>query len=144
MSIIGITGTFEGWVPDPTDLYYNGVNKEIVGLGSVAQFQNTRVYIKDIVDDTDDSTLLKLFHTSFDVTSYDKLIIEGLFRGYLGKTFHLTLYTPGTVGFAAEVKGTNATTLTFNISQVSKLGANTILGGSWLDIGSYFTRIWLE
>ena len=144
VSIIGITGTFEGWVPEPTDLYYNGVNKEIVGLGSVAQFQDTRVYIKDIVDDSDDSTLLKLFHASFDVTRYDKLIIEGLFKGYLGRTFHLTLYIPNTVGFAAEVKGTNATTLTFNISQISKFGANTILGGRWLDTGSYFTRIRIE
>lgn len=144
VSIIGITGTFEGWVPEPTDLYYNGVNKEIVGLGSVAQFQDTRVYIKDIIDDGDDATILKLFHSVFNITSYSKLIIEGLFKGYMGKTFTLWINDPTVVGFEAQITGVNATALTFNISQISKLGANTILGGRWLDIGSYFTRIRLE
>lgn len=45
--VINITGSWEGWVPTPQDLYYNGVNS--AGFKSVSgiEFQAERIYFNN-------------------------------------------------------------------------------------------------
>ncbi|MFR5342548.1 MAG: hypothetical protein ACLTGZ_13325, partial [Clostridium sp.] len=41
--ILGVQGNFEGWVPNPQDLYYNGVNSAGLILLYGWTFENTRI-----------------------------------------------------------------------------------------------------
>ena len=47
--ILGVQGNFEGWVPNPQDLYYNGVNSAGLILLYGWTFENTRIAFYMIV-----------------------------------------------------------------------------------------------
>ena len=66
---LGITGTWEGWVPFPQDMYYNGVNTNIEAVNGVI-FQNTQIGINA-------QNCEIAFLSTIDVKSYSSLIIEG-------------------------------------------------------------------
>lgn len=66
---LGITGSWEGWVPFPQDMYYNGVNTNIEAVNGVI-FQNTQIGINA-------QNCEIAFLSTIDVKSYSSLIIEG-------------------------------------------------------------------
>ncbi len=71
-----VVGTFEGWVPIATDLYYNGQNvagfePNNINTSDYASFDNNQISITGV-------TILKFKSTiTYDVRSYSKFIIEG-------------------------------------------------------------------
>lgn len=71
-----VVGTFEGWVPVATDLYYNGQNvagfePNNINTSDYASFDNNQISITGV-------TILKFKSTiTYDVRSYSKFIIEG-------------------------------------------------------------------
>ena len=85
-SIMGIIGSFEGWVPNPQDLYYNGVNSAgfTLGDGQGWYFENTRIHYKP--SSISGNTKAVVFSRAIDVRSYSKLILEGYFNGHSIRT----------------------------------------------------------
>ena len=78
-SIMGIIGSFEGWVPTPQDLYYNGVNVGGLQINLFAQ-ENTRLLMKGDYSTWNHRAIV--FPNTIDVRSYSKLIFEGQFLRY--------------------------------------------------------------
>lgn len=71
-----VTGTFEGWVPSPTDWYYNGVYQYGWNLYLTSRWrnENTRIYCYDA---TGSSGVIIRSTNYFDLRSYNKLTIYG-------------------------------------------------------------------
>lgn len=122
--ILGIQGNFEGWVPMPQDLYYNGANPGglTVDPNTGWRFENTRIhYVK-----AGQSGAVRAFTFSraIDVRSYSKFILEGRFEFIISnvtKSSRISLYAnPGTV--SVEVMGP-VNYVELNIEQVSTINA---------------------
>lgn len=111
--ILGIQGNFEGWVPMPQDLYYNGVNSGLTVNNAACTFENTRI---KLTSNFRSGTIFN-FSRTYDVRSYSKLILEGSFRIF-GTNMNATIEQEGTSGFIASVNiGGNTSRLEFDISQ---------------------------
>ena len=137
-SIMGIIGSFEGWVPNPQDLYYNGVNSAgfTLGDGQGWYFENTRIHYKP--SSISGNTKAVVFSRAIDVRSYSKLILEGYFNWSLNSNQYIMLYTQTSFG-DIEVRFKNpANIVEFNISQVT-----TINAGGWLGIGASVSEQWI-
>ena len=137
-SIMGIIGSFEGWVPTPQDLYYNGVNSAgfTLGDGQGWYFENTRIHYKP--SSISGNTKAVVFSRAIDVRSYSKLILEGYFNWSLNSNQYIMLYTQTSFG-DIEVRFKNpANIVEFNISQVT-----TINAGGWLGIGASVSEQWI-
>ena len=112
--ILGIQGNFEGWVPTPQDLYYNGVNSGLAGNYTACTFENTRIKLTSNFR----SGVIFNFSRTYDVRSYSKLILEGSFRVY-GTNMNATIQQESTSGVIASVNiGGDTSRLEFDISQV--------------------------
>ena len=136
--IMGIIGSFEGWVPNPQDLYYNGVNSAgfTLGDGQGWYFENTRIHYKP--SSISGNTKAVVFSRAIDVRSYSKLILEGYFNWSLNSNQYIMLYTQTSFG-DIEVRFKNpANIVEFNISQVT-----TINAGGWLGIGASVSEQWI-
>lgn len=142
-SIMGIIGSFEGWVPTPQDLYYNGVNSAGLILLYGWTFENTRIafYYGSLAG----SVPSFRFPNAIDVRSYSRLIFEGYFHWSTNSTMYCILNNPTQVSRANFNKG--ATYVALDISQVVTINANATINMS-LDKASggvcYITRIRLE
>lgn len=142
-SIMGIIGSFEGWVPTPQDLYYNGVNSAGLILLYGWTFENTRIAF--YYDSLAGSVPSFRFPNAIDVRSYSRLIFEGYFHWSTDSTMYCILNNPTQVSRANFNKG--ATYVALDISQVVTINANATINMS-LDKASggvcYITRIRLE
>lgn len=139
-----IVGTFEGWVPVATDLYYNGQNVAGFEAGSAStqtglSFDNNQMTIKS-------STVIILKSTkTYDVRSYSKFILEGNFIGSSNGTNITIKPNNGQGNVAFRMSGTQSqiiidiaalTSLTSGWSLHFGEASGTIIGG-----GSYIRRI---
>ena len=132
---MGIIGSFEGWVPTPQDLYYNGVKTQIPFVNSaVCADQNTRLYITNGT-----GVPFRLFHTNFDVRSYSALIFEGSFVSSGGPNGYFEVTLGNTIS-GVKLNG-NRSSFQFDISQVITMPANLQVSTKYLNVGCYFTRI---
>lgn len=137
VTIFGQTGAFEGWVPTPQDLYYNGVFTKQFTFPSIIAQENTRLLIK-----SNQTRRLFAFAEAIDVRSYSQLIFEGDFVNYFeaGSNYAISLET----GSGALVSGTTylpTNTVVFNITNVATIPANTDIYIYSLKYGSYINRI---
>ena len=141
--ILGVQGNFEGWVPNPQDLYYNGVNSAGLILLYGWTFENTRIAF--YYDSRAGSVPSFRFPNAIDVRSYSRLIFEGYFHWSMDSTMYCILNNPTQVSRANFNKG--ATYVALDISQVVTINANATINMS-LDKASggvcYITRIRLE
>ena len=141
--ILGVQGNFEGWVPNPQDLYYNGVNSAGLILLYGWTFENTRIAF--YYDSLAGSVPSFRFPNAIDVRSYSRLIFEGYFHWSTDSTMYCILNNPTQVSRANFNKG--ATYVALDISQVVTINANATINMS-LDKASggvcYITRIRLE
>lgn len=141
--ILGVQGNFEGWVPNPQDLYYNGVNSAGLILLYGWTFENTRIAF--YYDGHAGSVPSFRFPNAIDVRSYSRLIFEGYFHWSADSTMYCILNNPTQVSRANFNKG--ATYVALDISQVVTINANATINMS-LDKASggvcYITRIRLE
>ena len=141
--ILGVQGNFEGWVPNPQDLYYNGVNSAGLILLYGWTFENTRIAF--YYDSRAGSVPSFRFPNAIDVRSYSRLIFEGYFHWSADSTMYCILNNPTQVSRANFNKG--ATYVALDISQVVTINANATINMS-LDKASggvcYITRIRLE
>lgn len=71
VNVGGVVGTFEGWVPVATDLYYNGQNPAGLTLGSGFVFENTQIKMKSVYGQEIN------FTRAYNVQSFSKLVLEG-------------------------------------------------------------------
>lgn len=135
--ILGIQGSFEGWVPEAQDLYYNGVNT----AGFTAQdgwtFENMRIAFRQ--GGSSGALRALIFSRDYDVRSYSRLILEGYFAWTNSKNPYANLAAPSIVQQLTYNNG--ATNLTFDITQLT-----TIPNGSTVRIASqntvqYITRV---
>lgn len=132
-----VTGTFEGWVPSPTDWYYNGVYQYGWYLINTNFWrnENTRIYCYN-----NDNCHIKS-NNYFDLRSYNNLTIQGLLTSYYNEEIIITLYSgSSTLASVLGGSGTTVYTLTMDISQL------TTYTGLELRIapghaGNYITRI---
>lgn len=141
--ILGVQGNFEGWVPNPQDLYYNGVNSAGLILLYGWTFENTRIAF--YYNSRAGSVPSFRFPNAIDVRSYSRLIFEGYFHWSADSTMYCILNNPTQVSRANFNKG--ATYVALDISQVVTINANATINMS-LDKASggvcYITRIRLE
>ena len=132
-----VTGTFEGWVPNPTDWYYNGVYQYGWTLRQNGYWrnENTRIYCYKNGNGYVES------NNYFDLRSYSKLTIQGLLSSMYDESIVISLYSgSGLLERVLGGSGTTLYTLTMDISQL------TTYTGLRLQIapghvGNYITRI---
>lgn len=72
----GVTGTWEGYVANPTDLYYNGINN--------AGFRVTGGILdsNQITMNFGSNSLVLTSNIAYNLTGYSKVIVEGSFKNY--------------------------------------------------------------
>ena len=156
-SIMGIIGSFEGWVPTPQDLYYNGVNVGGLQINLFAQ-ENTRLLMKGDYSTWNHRAIV--FPNTIDVRSYSKLIFEGQFLRYWKNDpdngippswISLCRYkTYNSDEEIAKVKwdggyGASIGNFQLDISQLTTFEANKYyISIGYIAKGTYITRIRLE
>lgn len=141
--ILGVQGNFEGWVPNPQDLYYNGVNSAGLILLYGWTFENTRIAF--YYDSLAGSVPSFRFPNAIDVRSYSRLIFEGYFHWSADSTMYCILNNPTQVSRANFNKG--ATYVALDISQVVTINTNATINMSLNKASGgvcYITRIRLE
>ena len=140
VSIIGITGTFEGWVPTPQDLYYNGVNSAgfIIGDSRNWQFQNTKIQCLR----TDNITTVALiFKKTYDVRSYSKLILEGRFVSYSNYYDMVVGLSHSSQPYTNQVVKSYAASITLNIEALTTISMESNIIISDFESSTYINRI---
>lgn len=157
VTLCGVTGTFEGWVPIATDLYYNGqnVNGFAAHGNGYVRFDNTQIYFiktssfftgsENFDNPSSIGYVIMTFGKTIDVRSYSKLIFEGNFKGW-ASSGRVCAAVFGSNGSCYYTNGTamgstgSQTQLIIDITQASYINA-----GSFLKFGSaeksYITRI---
>lgn len=147
---MGIIGTFEGWVPSPQDLYYNGVNSGELTLNTYfCVFENTRIKFIKNVENTGGAHTITI-PNAIDVKSYSRLIFEGAFCKYNGNNnFVLSLVAPNNVYLASSsLTAIQSYFVELDISQVTTIPATSsfVISNLGTQYGqlSYITRIRLE
>ena len=141
---IKITGSFEGWVPTPQDLYYNGTNPAGFTINSnCAAFQNTRIVMTSESSSNEINTIQ--FTKSYNVQSYSKLIFEGQFDSIgTSSTSNRTLkiYIKDNGSYVASFSAMDAhlTSVTLDITNLKTINSGAVIF-TRIKQGNYFTRI---
>ena len=141
---IKITGSFEGWVPTPQDLYYNGTNPAGFTINSnCAAFQNTRIVMTSESSSSEINTIQ--FTKSYNVQSYSKLIFEGKFDSIgTSRTSNRTLkiYIKDNDSYVASFSAMDAhlTSVTLDITNLKTINSGAVIF-TRIKQGNYFTRI---
>lgn len=141
---IKITGSFEGWVPTPQDLYYNGTNPAGFTINSnCAAFQNTRIVMTSESSSNEINTIQ--FTKSYNVQSYSKLIFEGQFDSIgTSSTSNRTLkiYIKDNNSYVASFSAMDAhlTSVTLDITNLKTINSGAVIF-TRIKQGNYFTRI---
>ena len=144
LTIIKITGSFEGWVPTPQDLYYNGTNPAGFTINSnCAAFQNTRIVMTSESSSNEINTIQ--FTKSYNVQSYSKLIFEGQFDSIgTSSTSNRTLkiYIKDNGSYVASFSAMDAhlTSVTLDITNLKTINSGAVIF-TRIKQGNYFTRI---
>lgn len=154
-----VVGTFEGWVPLATDLYYNGANANgFVIYGAYARFENNRIYFiktsstlpsnSSYKDPNNDYGAFLKFGKTVDVRSYTKMIFEGSFYGptSAGKSNFAIFDSSGVMRYEQSDESGNIVPqkqIVIDITQSSYINAGSYMKFSGRD-GGYITRIRLE
>lgn len=137
VTIFGVKGTFEGWVPVATDLYYNGVNTHgFTADSGYFVFQNTQITC------TNNASVVFIsldFNKAINVKSYSKLILQGSLRSY-GSYFYWQLVTSNAYVWTPTASE-STTSLTIDITQLTQIPAISMLIFKELMPGSYINRI---
>lgn len=133
-----VVGTFEGWVPTPTDLYYNGTfNMGAYTLDTgIWRAENTRLF--KIFNNNNYNNENFLYNLNINITSYSRIIFEGNFVTKItnsGSTALLVVLTD--IGFCYGSSYSGTTQLVVDITQAKNI--RSIL--CYLGINSYVTRI---
>ncbi len=143
-----VVGTFEGWVPIATDLYYNGQNvakfePNDINTSDYASFDNNQISFTGVIVPNFKSTI------TYDVRSYSKLIIEGNIVPYASSSKVTINPNNGQQEVSASFNGTQSqivvdiTVLTsLNSGWTLKFGEGSSSGK--INKGSYIRRIRLE
>ena len=142
---IKITGNFEGWVPTPQDLYYNGTNPAGFTINSkCAAFQNTRIVMTSEPSLNSEINTIQ-FTKSYNVQSYSKLIFEGQFDSIgTSSTSNRTLKiyindNNSTVAFFSAMDA-HLTSVTLDITNLKTINSGAVIF-TRIKQGNYFTRI---
>lgn len=114
-----VTGTFEGWVPVATDLYYNGQNPAGFTLGSGFVFENTQIKMKSLYSQQIN------FTKTYNVQSYSKLVFEGNFVIATNGRIRLEDSTGRTLAEIYVTSSTALSSLQLNISQTISIPNNS-------------------
>ena len=154
-----VVGTFEGWVPVATDLYYNGANANgFVIYGAYARFENNRIYFiktssagptdSSYKDPNSDYGAFLKFGKTVDVRSYTKMIFEGGFYGPAsrGKSNFAIFDSGGVIRYKESDESGNIVPqkqMVIDITQSSYINAGSYMKFGGRD-GGYITRIRLE
>lgn len=154
-----VVGTFEGWVPVATDLYYNGANANGFTIyGTYARLENNRIYFIETSsaspinstykDPNNDYGAFLRFGKTVDVRSYTKMIFEGFFYGSTsaGKSNFAIFDSSGTIRYKESDESGNIVPqkqIVIDITQSSYINAGSYMKFGGRD-GGYITRIRLE
>ncbi len=139
---IKITGSFEGWVPEPRDLYYNGTNPAgfTIADQNKWQFQNTKIQCL-YLSERDSNALY--FGKAYDVRSYTKLILEGRFLSY-SSYYTMTVrlsssaMTPSSISVAGIV---SQSSVTLGIEAVTTIPTGALISINSTTYDTYINRI---
>lgn len=130
-----VTGTFEGWVPSPTDWYYNGVIASGFRIGDDVIAQNTRL----LITRTGTASVYKN-SSSINVRSFNTLTLEGSFLFNATGVLSAKVLIGTTTYHSNERGGNNFSRFTINISQAIS-GTIRISVDNVKPDESYITRI---
>lgn len=142
--IIKITGSFEGWVPTPQDLYYNGTNPAGFTINSnCVAFQNTRIVMTSESSSNEINTIQ--FTKSYNVQSYSKLIFEGKFESIgtsttSNRTLKIYIKENTSVIASFSAMDANLTSVTLDITNLKTINSGAVIF-TRIKQGNYFTRI---
>ena len=142
--IIKITGSFEGWVPTPQDLYYNGTNPAGFTINSnCVAFQNTRIVMTSESSSSEINTIQVT--KSYNVQSYSKLIFEGKFESIgtstaSNRTLKIYIKENTSVIASFSAMDANLTSVTLDITNLKTINSGAVIF-TRIKQGNYFTRI---
>lgn len=140
-----VVGTFEGWVPVATDLYYNGQNvagfePNNINTSDHASFDNNQISITGV-------TILKFKSTiTYDVRSYSKFIIEGNIIPYASSSTVTITPNNGQQKVSASFSGAQSQ-IVVDITALTSLNSTWYLefaegtSSGKINKGSYIRRI---
>lgn len=145
VTLCGVVGTFEGWVPIATDLYYNGQNvagfePNSINTSDYASFDNNQISITGV-------TILKFKSTiTYDVRSYSKFIIEGNIIPYASSSTVTITPNNGQQKVSASFSGAQSQ-IVVDITALTSLNSTWYLefaegtSSGKINKGSYIRRI---
>lgn len=158
--LLGITGTWEGWVPTATDLYLRGNNPGGWVRSSYAEFLSGGILL-DLTGNKDSGSIKT--DTIYNLAPYNYLNIEYfLVHGYMDRPIsmlaNLTCYkTSSSYEFVANVRKycpqNTSTVLSIDISTVQYTAVSMIIelrgfsnndGSTGYTTKGYIYRIWLS
>lgn len=117
-----VTGTFEGWVPSPTDWYYNGVFQYGWQMfSSVWRSENTRIYCVGGGGGSELYTNIIKSNNYFDLRSYSTLTIYGKITAPYNNDNEISLLNNSGTPIAVSdyFRNTTKNEVTINISQLT-------------------------
>ncbi len=143
VTIFGIRGTFEGWVPTAQDLYYNGVNSAGLDFGGFL-VQNTQA----VFNNSRENSYVNInFPSEINVQSYSSLIMEGQINTSSTYESSAGLKVKYPNGSTDDWPSQNLSythtynSISINIAQVIKINVNSYLYFYGIRKGSYIKRI---
>ena len=143
VNIWGVVGTFEGWVPSPQDLYYNGVNTYGVQINtSRARFDSTCITLFPSTSSTASWVNYIQFKKAYNVNSYSRLTFYGSFLA-MGSTLKAQFSDTG-IGTLEVGLSNGATSCAFNIARIISLLGNETFYMFGVKYGTYVNRIALS
>ena len=136
-SILGIIGSFEGFVANPTDLYYKGANNAGIRGSAFARLDVTQISITQIVGSSVSPDTLLLQHNVMNAAPYSRLIFEGALNQSVSKaTVKIGVQTNIGLLWAESV---TTSSLAIDISQAGSLTGSIYAAN--LNTASYISRI---
>lgn len=136
-SIMGIIGSWEGFVANPQDLYYKGANNAGIRGSAFSRLDVTQISITQTIGSSTSPDTLLLQHNVVNVAPYSRLIFEGaLNQNYGSATVKLGVQTNIGLLWAESV---TTSSLAINISQASSLTGSIFAAN--LNTASYINRI---
>ena len=138
VTVGGVTGTWEGYVATPTDLYYKGANPAGI-TSSSATFGATNITLS-----TGTHTIDLAINKTYAVSGYTRLNIQGSISTYSESVYiKNSNVTPAQTYKALNIEGgTTYTLIQFDISQMITLGSGAVI--RLTTNSGTISRIWLS
>lgn len=136
---MNLIGTFEGWVPAPTDLYYMGVNSANITISAYAKFENTQItwtgsYIYFTL----------VINKNYNVQSFSHLNLSGNFVIKANTTGEFSVQNESGTKLSTITCGNGATLVSINITQLTSLNSGWKIYVYGSISGFYINHIWLS